>query len=637
MIRQLGWILLWAFLLPWAQAQEQVPWAQAQEQEIVPLSQLESGARLDPYLYYLEDAAGQQKLTEVLASTWKKEGQHEVSLGYSDSAFWFRLTLHNDSAIAQRYLLDIAYPVLDQVDLYASRDGDNWNHLVLGDKQPFAQRVLVHRNFIFPVDFAANERLELIFRVKTSSAVQFPLSIWRDYDFFLQDQKAVLAQGFFYGLMLVMVFYNLFIFISVRDSSFLFYVLYAAANTLFFASLQGFSFQLLWPNATQWNDTSIIFSLSLTMLFGVLFTLRFLKLWKIKKIYYLTLVFAGIFASVFLAIPFAPYAKLVQITMTTVIPWSFFAIIVSIVRLKQGYTPARFYILSWSTLFFGGILMALAKMNLIENGFLVNNMLQIGTALEMMLLSFALADLFNHERQQRSVAQRLLLEQEKKTIKAQDVALRHEREARQAQSHALAMQKQATEVLDQRVKERTCELENLNKQLQTVSVTDALTQLYNRRYFDASLRQEVSRALREKEPLSVIMLDIDHFKLINDRFGHQLGDEVLKAVAAQLQHTLKRSTDTLARYGGEEFVLTLPNTDSSGAQQVAENLRQAIASLDLRALHPDLRVSVSLGLYGAQVQHEEDGERWLKYADTALYQAKAEGRNCVRVFTLHTA
>ena len=167
-------------------------------------------------------------------------------------------------------------------------------------------------------------------------------------------------------------------------------------------------------------------------------------------------------------------------------------------------------------------------------------------------------------------------------------------------------------------------------ELQHLARTDALTGLPNRRAFDAGLAREWRRAIRMGEPISLMMLDADHFKAFNDRHGHQRGDEVLRTIAACLQRTTRRPGDLPTRYGGEEFAVVLPNTDEAGALKLAELIRAAVEALDIR--HPDSpvgRVTVSVGVGTLSPLVGWDSALLLRVADAALYGAKRQGRNRV--------
>lgn len=174
------------------------------------------------------------------------------------------------------------------------------------------------------------------------------------------------------------------------------------------------------------------------------------------------------------------------------------------------------------------------------------------------------------------------------------------------------------------------QLRRANEQLRQLSFQDSLTGLYNRRYFDDFLEREFKRALRNQTSLALIMIDIDFFKSYNDRFGHQKGDECLRCIAATFALVIHRSHDLVARYGGEEFAVVLPETDIQGATAVAENLRRRVEQL--RLPHPDSPygiVTISEGVAATIPKSDDQAEKLLEAADSALYHAKRAGRNRV--------
>ncbi|PTB21044.1 diguanylate cyclase [Trinickia symbiotica] len=166
--------------------------------------------------------------------------------------------------------------------------------------------------------------------------------------------------------------------------------------------------------------------------------------------------------------------------------------------------------------------------------------------------------------------------------------------------------------------------------------TDALTGLANRRKFDRIAQREWRRAVRLASPISLLLIDIDRFKALNDHYGHRFGDEVLRSVALTIERCARRPTDRVARYGGEEFAATLPDTDAAGALAVAERMREAVAGLVIRGPSGPLSVTVSVGIASWTI--DAAGGRWpetidtlIEQADQALYTAKAAGRNRVHV------
>ncbi len=167
------------------------------------------------------------------------------------------------------------------------------------------------------------------------------------------------------------------------------------------------------------------------------------------------------------------------------------------------------------------------------------------------------------------------------------------------------------------------------------AVFDALTGIPNRHSFSERILTEFNRSLRDKFPLSVIMGDIDHFKLYNDTYGHAEGDECLKNVARAIEKTLKRPGDFCARYGGEEFIIILPSTNQDGAAKIAEDIRVNVLSLKIphRENHPAEFVTISLGTATKEPGKIPTYEELLKMADEALYIAKKRGRNRVETFS----
>lgn len=163
------------------------------------------------------------------------------------------------------------------------------------------------------------------------------------------------------------------------------------------------------------------------------------------------------------------------------------------------------------------------------------------------------------------------------------------------------------------------------------AVIDGLTQLNNQRQFYAILKQEISRSVRHGYPLALIMADIDHFKSINDFFGHLAGDRVLRAVADRLKSTLRES-DHIARYGGEEFAILLPSTTLEGGILAAERLREAVERMKVPHEQKTISVTMSFGVSAIDGSREVGVEKFIQTADKALYKAKADGRNCCRAF-----
>jgi len=187
----------------------------------------------------------------------------------------------------------------------------------------------------------------------------------------------------------------------------------------------------------------------------------------------------------------------------------------------------------------------------------------------------------------------------------------------------------------QKLLEVSEELEQANVELQRQADVDGLTSLANRRYMDRFLSHEVARCARSMQPLSVIMCDIDEFKLYNDHYGHLKGDDCIKLIAGVLASQTRRATDLAARYGGEEFAIILPDTSEEDALKLARSIKVKVE--DLNIMHEKStvtnHVTLSLGVYNATPSPMLIGKDYLNFADKALYHAKQNGRNKVVAYS----
>jgi diguanylate cyclase (GGDEF)-like protein len=233
----------------------------------------------------------------------------------------------------------------------------------------------------------------------------------------------------------------------------------------------------------------------------------------------------------------------------------------------------------------------------------------------------ALAHFRRHHEQERSLAAQVASE------RLQGLMVKHEVEALQRERELAEKQQMVLGEANRELQQLNAKLAGQAEQLERLSREDGLTGLYNRRHLDECLQREAARARRYRQPLSLVMCDIDHFKQINDTFSHALGDEVLRRVAEVFRrHT--RENDVPVRYGGEEFVVLLPKTPLSSALVVGEKMRRAVGNYAWEALAPGLRVTLSVGV--ASCDEKSEPHELLAAADTALYRAKHEGRDTVR-------
>jgi diguanylate cyclase len=558
-------------------------------------------------LLYLQDDSHRLQLDAVRAlpdTAWQRNQRPVFNRGYSPANWWLRVEIRHDPQQPAWQLLEIAYPLLDDVEAWVLVNGIVREHQRFGDTLPFNTRSMDHRNFLLPLQLAEGEDATVILRVHSTSSVQVPLTLWQERPYFVHDQDRLLGQGLYVGTMVVMALYNLFLFFVLRDRTYLYYVAAVLSTVTFMASLRGLTFQHLWPDATAWANHAIIISISGIVVFSALFAIRLLRLRKHLPFFYRTLMaLAGVSTVLAVLTPLVSYSHLIRVNIVVVFFASLCGLVAGGLRWRRGDATAKIYTLAWSSMLMGAILMALNKFGMIPQNVLTENAVQIGSALEVVLLSFALAARFNEERRLRFEAQQL----------------------------ALDTQRQANETLELRVQERTEELEEANRKLAEISATDQLTGLRNRRHLDVVMREEFARCQRHQRPLAVLLMDIDHFKRFNDDYGHLVGDDCLRRVAGALQIGIRWPSDRLARWGGEEFCMILPETDAEGARIVAERVRGAVEAMVFEVEGRRVPVTVSIGVCAQVPDGQIEMRQLITLADEALYASKAAGRNRVTV------
>jgi diguanylate cyclase (GGDEF)-like protein len=297
---------------------------------------------------------------------------------------------------------------------------------------------------------------------------------------------------------------------------------------------------------------------------------------------------------------------------------------------SKGHRSASYFNLAWSAVIVATLIVSLMVYGLIGYDPRIEYAQLVAFVLEVLLLSFALADQIQSERISRVMAQ-----QKNESLLRH---VNHEREARhQAQHTLITLQKEQNERLELEVARRTRELESMttqleaaNKRLSEISLTDPLTGLFNRRFLDESLENAIKTATRSQSALSLMMIDIDHFKQINDQYGHLAGDSCLRSLAVTLRRMISRSTDRIARYGGEEFAVILPNTCTEDLVKLAEQIREGIAKTPVYFNGNELRLTVSIGCASIVPTEYIPTPCFIELCDKALYKAKAGGRNQVQ-------
>ncbi|MGL5996923.1 MAG: hybrid sensor histidine kinase/response regulator [Pseudomonas proteolytica] len=359
----------------------------------------------------LEDPSGSVTLADarsaLMATRYTRHDKDTLNAGYSRSAFWLKVDLHylpKDPQAQRTWLLELAYPPLDHLELYVPDDAGGYRLAGrTGDALPFASREIRQNNYLFNVDFKAGEQKTLYLRLQSEGSIQAPLTLWSSTAY-LEDQPLRLyVLGLIYGVLLGMLVYNLFIYLSVRDTSYLYYILYIASFGMYQLSVNGAAVEYFWPDNPWWANAATPFLIGASALFGSLFARSFLHTALYSRwLDRLLLVLVGTGAVVMLLSLMTSYALALRLATALALVFTVTIFVAGIKAWCCGQRVARYFIIAWSAFLIGGVVNTMMVLGYLPNVFLTMYSSQIGSAIEVALLSLALADRINAMREQQA-------------------------------------------------------------------------------------------------------------------------------------------------------------------------------------------------------------------------------------------
>jgi diguanylate cyclase len=551
--------------------------------------------------YYLEKE-GTLTLEDVLSKEYTHQ-KEDLNFGLTDSAVWLRFSTKNQSS-EENWILEFNIHKFYTVEVYTGIDD---NQLFLTHSysytRPFNEREIKEPYLAFPIDIPEESELFFYIRVQSQNSLEIPLILHSCDSYFQKMMRMKSLYSTIYGILIAMLVYNIFIYFFLRDKNYLNYIAYVFIYTLYLSALNGYGANYLWPYIQgRWTTIfSAVFG-GLSLGIGCYLTREFLQTRtrfplgdKILKI----LTFSGLFLSIIIfifkkfMISFI-YGNLIG----TIILLSI--VIISFISFSRGYKPALYFLISYSTIIIAQVAYSLLSIGPFGDHFFLKNLNQYAPVFQMTLLSLSLSYRFHLMRIEKD----------------------------EALASALRAETRFSEGLEEKVQERTRELKEANRKLESLSFVDSLSGLYNRRFFEKALQTEWKRHGRENLELSLIMCDIDHFKEYNDTAGHQAGDQCIREISRTLNDTARRESDVVARYGGEEFIIILPQTDSDEVKEMALRVKESIDSLSIpHPAYPGKYVTISLGISTMRPDLSNNQEMLIALADKALYKSKNEGRN----------
>lgn len=362
-------------------------------------------------MYVFEDVRGDASIDDVssqaVQGSFRLHDKPVLNAGYSRSVFWLRLDLQylpRQEQGARSWLLELAYPPLDHLELYLPDDSGSFALAQrTGDALPFDSRQIRQNNYLFELSLEPGQTKRIYLRLESQGSIQAPLTLWSPNAYLEEQPGRIYVLGIIYGVLLVMLVYNLFIFLSVRDTSYLYYILYIASFGLYQISVNGAGIEYFWPDSPWWANAATPFLIGSAALFGCQFARSFLHTAEHSPwVDRLLLVLMTCGAAVMILALCISYATALRLATYLALLFTVVIFAAGILAWLRGMRVARYFIFAWTAFLVGGIVNTLMVLGYVPNVFLTMYASQIGSALEVGLLSLALADRINAMKEERT-------------------------------------------------------------------------------------------------------------------------------------------------------------------------------------------------------------------------------------------
>jgi len=534
---------------------------------------------------------------------WASCRDQSLSRGYSKETVWLKFSLNNVDRDLRTIYLHLPAPWLSDIRVYSRATQNDFEERLYGAERPFKERGVQAGGFFIPLHLSPNEESRFYVRISSRGALTIGGQVLSESDATQINLMNTLFVGFLVGGISLLALFSFFIFILLKDRNYFNYVLFNLSMLLLCGTIYGYTYQYLWPELVEFNFKMNSATVAFSTITILVFSRRFLAIPELAPAADKGLVWLLAIGWLGLLLSFSSYYYSVVITVVTALASAalVYIVILGVYAWRRRVAAAGYFLIAWTASISGMALIALMAQGVFEYSSYNHYALGIGALMEMALLSIALAGRI----------QVLQLEKNQAQI---DLAKNLDRSRLD---------------LEKKVVERTIELETATQKAEMLARTDPLTGLNNRRaFFDYG--EVIGRQRRASvAQYAVAMIDLDHFKAINDRYGHRVGDETLQKVAKTILLNM-READIAGRIGGEEFAIILPRTSVEAAAQLAERLRLSIAEIVVYGGVNEVRLTASIGVAEC-ISADVTLEDTLNRADQALYKAKESGRDCVLV------
>ena len=542
---------------------------------------------------------------------WAVLTEASPNFSFDRAAYWVRFRVHNPTDEAIRLIFDVAQPLQDIIDAWVlDATGSVLEAWQTGDRRPTSQRPFLYRAFAFPFTVEPGQEVRFIARFATHDGLYdaLPMQLVDQPTFFKQKDGESLWFGFYYGAIVILLLYNLVVGLVTRERDFLWYSLYLGFFLVWNLAFRGYLALGPLADAPLVNNMAIGFFGSGIFISLIVFTRRFLYLSQRMPGTDRLLVVLAIMMTApmvlsllnYYALVFSIEIPLALVIMVTVL-W------IGIYQSWKGYRTGKIYLLAWVFLIAAAFAYYGRVYSLVPSTWLTENALNIGSMIEILVLSLALADRISTFKQQRL----------------------------DDQAYLIAREQEMNQELKQRVEEKTQAFKQLAERYEQESITDVLTGLRNRRTFDDIVSQTLRHRDRQTPWMCLALIDLDHFKTFNDRYGHPAGDDVLEQLGYLLQGFFQRADDYVFRLGGEEFGVVFRVETPDAVTEMMDRFQTALADTEsLASVAGAEPLTASIGVACVPAGGSMKPADLYSHADQLLYQCKEGGRNQYRVEVL---
>lgn len=498
----------------------------------------------------LEDTGNKLRFQDVTSKTFsdrfKKSDKVSPSYGFTDSVFWIRFTLRSKSIKHSYWLMELDFPLMDKISLFVPNPNGEYTEKRYGYSMPFAQRDIRHRNFVFKLDIQNGEKKTYYLRFENADRMEIPLTLWSATSFQEKNRTEQYIFGIYLGIIFVMFLYNLFLFFSIKDRTYLYYVLYILGFGFFQLTQNGLVYEYFLPEFLSKFNHYIPFATVFLLFIVIHFSQSFLNT-KVNtqkiNVFLSALKYTQLVLILF--IPFISYPFFIQLEsiMASLILIAIFT--TGIIIMFKGYRPAKYFVFAWTSLIIGGIVFAFKVSAFLPNNVLTSYAMQVGSVVEVILLSLGLGDRINMMKSQNE----------------------------KIQQEALAAQTRMTESFSRFVPKEF--LQFLNR----ASIVDV------------DLGDQVI------QKMTILFSDIRSFTSISEKLSPQENIDFLNSYLTGIGPIIRKNNGFIDKYIGDAIMALFPESAEDAVRTAIDMQKQVSKFNNIRTLTGKDPIQIGIGIH----------------------------------------